>query len=355
MKKRKDDSTGDVEAKKTTVSRCEKRKRIRDWVLLGFGKVEKVKEEEANEYASEFGKQLALHEFSVIYSGNFENPSKDAAEAFQKMILSQEGGSPEEVKKRLLCYIPSKQDPERYRGIGNIQRLDDYAHERRRRMVRNCDIIVQMAGARGSRANMLLAESMNKPVIPIQHFDGVGQEVYRNMYRTLENSTEREHHCMMQLLGDDGLLPEELANVTIEVIKWRLKHRTVFLAMPFQGYDRMEDVEASIRRAVSNSIGWKVVVAREIEVGRNKAMNEIIHEQVGRSSIVIADLDNERPNVYYEAGLARGQGKPVIFITIDAEKAHFDVNSYERITWRGSYKNLEEQLEDWLIKIVEKR
>lgn len=54
---------------------------------------------------------------------------------------------------------------------------------------------------------------------------------------------------------------------------------------------------------------------------------------IRRAPFVIADLTNARPNVYFEAGLAMGYGKPVVFCVRKNEQAHFDVHAYRHIEW----------------------
>jgi hypothetical protein len=54
---------------------------------------------------------------------------------------------------------------------------------------------------------------------------------------------------------------------------------------------------------------------------------------IRRAPFVIADLTAERPNVYFEAGLALGLGKPVVFCRRKGETAHFDVQAYKLIEW----------------------
>jgi hypothetical protein len=54
---------------------------------------------------------------------------------------------------------------------------------------------------------------------------------------------------------------------------------------------------------------------------------------IRRARFVVADLTCARPNVYFEAGLAMGLGKPVVFTRRAGETAHFDVAAYKIIEW----------------------
>ena len=65
-----------------------------------------------------------------------------------------------------------------------------------------------------------------------------------------------------------------------------------------------------------------------------KICDEIIAE-INRSKFVIADFCEQRGGVYFEAGYAMGQGKPVIFTASEAElkKVHFDTRQYNHIEY----------------------
>jgi len=77
---------------------------------------------------------------------------------------------------------------------------------------------------------------------------------------------------------------------------------------------------------------------------------EKIHREIESCGFVIADLTNERPNVYYEVGYARGLGKPVILTVGKGENVHFDIAGQSRITWDG-YVNLLNQLKPELAEL----
>jgi len=77
--------------------------------------------------------------------------------------------------------------------------------------------------------------------------------------------------------------------------------------------------------------------------GESYDVVEKIHRDIEACGFVVADLTNERPNVYYEIGYARGLGKPVILTIGEGEKVHFDIAGQKRITWKG-HVDLREQL-----------
>jgi hypothetical protein len=70
-------------------------------------------------------------------------------------------------------------------------------------------------------------------------------------------------------------------------------------------------------------------------------------EMILTSRLVVADLTNERPNVYFELDYARGLGKPVITIARRDTTIHFDVKDWTYIPYVDS-RTLERDLKERL-------
>jgi hypothetical protein len=60
-------------------------------------------------------------------------------------------------------------------------------------------------------------------------------------------------------------------------------------------------------------------------------------------SVVICDLSDERPNVYFELGFSKGKSKPVICVARAGTALHFDVAGFNTLFFEN-YKELEERL-----------
>ena len=68
-----------------------------------------------------------------------------------------------------------------------------------------------------------------------------------------------------------------------------------------------------------------------------------IFESIRKSAFVIADLTEQKPNVYYEFGLAQGLGKPYIVTAYKGTTLPFDVHDVPTLFWE-SQKQLKEML-----------
>ncbi|QUY43289.1 hypothetical protein [Acaryochloris marina] len=65
-----------------------------------------------------------------------------------------------------------------------------------------------------------------------------------------------------------------------------------------------------------------------------KALMEKIEFEIQNADFIIGDISHPNPNVFYELGIARANGKPVIFLTQDEpEKAPVDVREFEFIRY----------------------
>jgi nucleoside 2-deoxyribosyltransferase len=72
-------------------------------------------------------------------------------------------------------------------------------------------------------------------------------------------------------------------------------------------------------------------------------IDAVIEDEIRRCRFVIADLSDKNDGAYWEAGLAEGLGKPVIYIcrARDAQgveiTTHFDANHRQTIRWDLAY------------------
>lgn len=104
--------------------------------------------------------------------------------------------------------------------------------------------------------------------------------------------------------------------------------KTVFVVSPIGSPGSVSAVNASlvleyiIRQALQGP-EWKVVRADE-----EKDPGSITHMVIKRivdSDLIVADLTDHNPNVFYELAVAHGYKKPVVTIMTDGQKPPFDI------------------------------
>jgi hypothetical protein len=96
----------------------------------------------------------------------------------------------------------------------------------------------------------------------------------------------------------------------------------------------------AIRRAVERC-GFECVRADVIE--HSGQITQVVTDRIRSSPLVVADLTGERPNCYYEVGLAHALGRSVILTSSKRSRRHFDVEGYNFILYR-SHGDLESRL-----------
>lgn len=96
--------------------------------------------------------------------------------------------------------------------------------------------------------------------------------------------------------------------------------RRCFIAMPF--HPSFADVYGVISTAV---LSKNLECVRVDELYGARPIVGDIHDEMRKADIVIADLTDRNPNVYYEAGLAHASGKHCILIARSSEDLAFDL------------------------------
>jgi hypothetical protein len=115
--------------------------------------------------------------------------------------------------------------------------------------------------------------------------------------------------------------------------------KIAFVIMPFK--DNFKDIYMLGFREVLSQNGF--VCVRADEVNFNYRTLDKIRELIRDADIVIAELTEQNPNVYYELGIAHTLNKTVVMCTQNTTNAVFDVNSYNHLVYR-SIVDLREKL-----------
>ena len=106
-----------------------------------------------------------------------------------------------------------------------------------------------------------------------------------------------------------------------------------FVAMPIDPDDvELEDVLDSIKEACSRC---GINAERVDEPPTSERITDRILESIRRAEYVIVDLTNSKPNVFYEAGYAQGQGKTPIYVAREGTKLEFDLKDYPVIFFKN--------------------
>jgi hypothetical protein len=122
----------------------------------------------------------------------------------------------------------------------------------------------------------------------------------------------------------------------------------VFVIMPFSA--EFKDVYDLGIKAACQNVGARCERVDEQIFSEN--ILDRIYNQIVKANIVVAEMSERNPNVFYEAGYAHGLGKNVILLTKSANDIPFDLKHYPHIIY-SSIVTLKEQLEQkihWFIE-----
>lgn len=127
-----------------------------------------------------------------------------------------------------------------------------------------------------------------------------------------------------------------------------------FYICPFDNVEINQIYELIIKPATLNS-GYSIK-----KIDENPSNNLVIEEikkSINKSQFIIADLTEERPNCYFEAGYADAIGKRIIFMAKKGTKLHFDIAGRQVIFWEDlepkNLLTLKEKLEASLTTILD--
>ena len=114
----------------------------------------------------------------------------------------------------------------------------------------------------------------------------------------------------------------------------------VFVLMPFS--NEFKDIYKFGIKAACNDEG--AICQRVDEQFFDGTILERIYDQIEKADLIISDMTNKNPNVFYETGYAHGIGKNVILLTQIVEDIPFDLKHYNHIIYKGEIDFLQNTL-----------
>jgi nucleoside 2-deoxyribosyltransferase len=133
----------------------------------------------------------------------------------------------------------------------------------------------------------------------------------------------------------------------------------VFIAMSFRENKTLDGVQKALEEAieqfnVSHLNSPLAPIRIDKQGGASYEIPARVFHEIDQSRLVIADLTDEKPNVYCEVGYAKARGIP-FFLTfqkkaMDASKVHFDLAPYRYIEYETTHElrdKLKQELTSW--------
>lgn len=296
------------------------------------------------QYARRLGAQIMKQRHNLL-TGCQTELDKVVAEAADQFLISQ--GCPDsERRQRIISYVLQGQQPIHHFGnviqsdlpdwdIGGLQPTPP-------EVIRNADAVILLGGFYGTFKAANWARIDRKPLLPFAIFGGAAKEVYAEEAKRFDqvyasNITRLEYEQVLKSLSTDW---DDFASQTVNLVEKVVTSPSVFVIMSFKETGYYKDLYTSIKR-VCEKYDYE---ARRVD--ESNVLKRIIPEitrQVRQCAFVVADVTEERPNVFYELGFADGVGKEVILVAKAGTKLPFDINDVPVLFW-DSFTEFEEEL-----------
>jgi len=122
----------------------------------------------------------------------------------------------------------------------------------------------------------------------------------------------------------------------------------IFVIMAFDDKELDSTYKLAIK-PVGDKFGYTIFRIDDFQ--DSSLITDQILSSIAESKIIIADMTRERPNCYYETGIAQALGKELILTIKKGERKHFDIAGYRFIEWETAAE-LKDKLEKRLDAIM---
>jgi hypothetical protein len=143
---------------------------------------------------------------------------------------------------------------------------------------------------------------------------------------------------------EDSLIEHFKAILKNEKLKDPTTFKDIFVLMSFS--PEMKDTYEEMKVAVQLFNKGVNIHRIDDHRGMYTISNQILH-RIDQAEVIICDLTEEKPNVYYELGYATANNKFIILTAKQGTKLHFDIAGY-RVVFYISMTDLKLKLIDEL-------
>lgn len=296
------------------------------------------------EYSRCLGSQIVKQGHNLL-TGCQTELDKIVAEAADQYLQTQ-GCSDSERKQRVISYVLQGQQP--VHNFGNVIQSDlpDWdiggLQPTPPEVIRNADAVILLGGFYGTFKAANWARIDRKPLLPVAIFGGAAKQVYAEESKRFDqvyaNNIQRlEYEQVLKSLSTNW---DDFASQTVNLAEKVVTSPSVFVIMSFKDTKAYKDLYTAIKRVCDK---YDYEAKRVDESNFHKRIIPEITRQIRHCAFVIADVTEERPNVFYELGFADGIGKEVILVAKEGTIPPFDIHDVPVLPW-DSFTEFEEEL-----------
>jgi len=114
----------------------------------------------------------------------------------------------------------------------------------------------------------------------------------------------------------------------------------VFVLMPFA--KEFDDIYKYGIKGAAKDVGAHA--ERVDEQLFHEGILDRVFNQISKADVIVADMTDRNPNVFYEVGYAHALGKIVLLVTQDADDIPFDLQNRLHVIYQGSIDTLRKEL-----------
>jgi hypothetical protein len=265
----------------------------------------------------------------------------------------------------VVSYVPLGQNARWGRGQVNDSSNADWNSMSGRKPnvpepIDQADVLIVVGGfgeATGAYTAANWARQVGTPILPVATFGMAARNIYDDLPvgpagRKITGLGESD---LQKLTRNAAVLDDEdkidaYAKQVVSLAERAALSRVVFVIMSFDRDDTLRDYKAAVAQ-VCKDAGFEAIRTDTKPAANAHQIVDAIHDHIDACGFVIADLTNQRPNVYYEIGYARGLDKKLVLTSQKGTEVHFDLQGYNRIVWSGS-ENLKDQLRPVVLEIA---
>lgn len=273
----------------------------------------------------------------------------------------KEGQDPDKV---VVSYHPKGRPPRTSNGGVSGSAIEHWNLMDGRRLtvpepIDQADALILLGGygdASGTFTAANWARQAGKPILPVATFGMASSDIFDDLPVNLPDKikitglSQDDLHKLqwsIAMLKTDQTI-QQYAKDVVSLAETAALSRNVFLIMSFA--EDLEDYVAAVKE-VCKAVGFDAFRTDSLPATNTHQIVDTIHDHIKDCGFVIADLTNERPNVYYEIGYAKGLDKKLILTSKKGAPVHFDLQGLRRIEWTGS-ENLKKQLRPMVDEIA---
>ena len=290
--------------------------------------------EEIESFARLLGARI-VQDGHVLLNGCRTTIDACVAEGAHEALVAS-GATNDEVKSRIVCYVNQGQAPVHSFGAILQSELTDWELGGRDlsapEIIHYCDAVVLIGGFRGTYRAANWARIEHKPLLPIALFGGAAKEICLEVAKRVDvvyagTVSRSKYEAVLKSLSTNW---EQIAADVVNLAELMASSREVFVVMSFETSPQFTDLLESIQNTCEE-FGYSAYRVDETNEGE-RILPEIIRG-IRQSAFVIADVSENKPNVYWELGLAAGMDKDIILTARKGTDLPFDINDVPVLYW----------------------